>query len=383
MTTSPAPRTEAGAVTPQVTVAPRTIVTFVVVALGAVLLLALAYAARGILVQLVVAVVLAMALEPFVRLLEGRGLARGRAVGITFTLSALGVAAFGYLLIPPLVQEVTSFGHHAPDLLAKLTSGHGKLGFLEHRFHVVEHARVWIAQRGGAALLAKPALHAAGGFLQTGAAVVAVAFLTLFVGLGGRKWFDAFLEVVPEGSRERWRRGGSGVADAVGGYVAGNVLISLVAGAVTTLILLATGVPYPVPLGLVVAVFDLVPLVGATLGTVIVAAVALTKGVPTTLIVVAGMIVYQQIENNALQPLVYHRTVQLSPLAIAVSVAAGAEVGGIVGALLAIPIAGALKVTARELVAWRRGEDAPVQPETHRRRRPTGRRRGGRGVTPA
>jgi predicted PurR-regulated permease PerM len=84
----------------------------------------------------------------------------------------------------------------------------------------------------------------------------------------------------------------------------------------------------------------------------------LTKGVPTTAIVVAGMVVYQQIENNTLQPLVYHRTVQLSPLAIAVSVAAGAEVGGIVGALLGIPIAGALKVTARELLAWRRSDPA-------------------------
>jgi predicted PurR-regulated permease PerM len=364
---SAAPRSDATEQAPAVVVSPRTLVTFVLIALGAVLLLALAYAARGILIQLLVAVVLAMALEPFVQMLERRGLRRGYAVGITFTLAALGVAAFGYLLIPPLVHEVTSFGQHAPQLLAKLTSGHGKLGFLEHRFHVVEHARKWIAQRGGAMLLAKPALHAAGGLLSTGAAAVAVAFLTLFLALGGRKWFDSFLEVVPEGSRERWRRGGSGVSTAVGGYVAGNVLISLIAGSVTTVILLVTHVPYPVPLGLVVAVFDLIPLVGATLGTVIVAAVALTKGVPTTVIVVAGMWVYQKIENHTLLPVIYHRTVQLSPLAITVSVAAGAEVGGIVGALLAIPIAGALKVVSRELIAWRRGEDPPEQTRTRRR----------------
>jgi predicted PurR-regulated permease PerM len=216
-------------------------------------------------------------------------------------------------------------------------------------------------------LLAKPALHTAGGLLSTGAAVVAVAFLTLFVALGGRRWFDGFLEVVPEGVRERWRRAGSGVAKAVGGYVAGNVLISLIAGVVTTVILLVTHVPYPVPLGLIVAVFDLIPLIGATLGTVIVAAVALTKGVPTTVIVVASMWVYQKIENHTLLPLVYHRTVKLSPLAIAVSVAAGAEVGGIVGALLGIPFAGALKVVSHELVAWRRGEAIPQPNEPGRR----------------
>jgi predicted PurR-regulated permease PerM len=364
----PVPRTSAADKAPQVVVAPRTIAMFVVISLGAVLLLALAYAARGILIQLVVAVVLAMALEPAVQQLQRRGIGRHYAVGISFTLAVLAVAAFGYLLIPPLIEEVTSFGHHAPELLQKLTQGHGELGFLEGRFHLVEHARASIAQHGGATLFARPALHAASGVLSTGAAAVTVAFLTLFVALGGRAWFEGFLQVVPEGSRERWRRSGRGVSNAVGGYVAGNLLISLIAGAVTTIILLATHVPYPVPLGLVVAVFDLLPLVGATLGTIIVGAVALTKGVPTTLIVVAGMIVYQQIENNVLQPLVYHRTVQVSALAVAVSVAAGAEIGGIVGALLGIPAAGALKVVSRELLAWRRGEDPPEEPVQKRRR---------------
>ena len=210
-------------------------------------------------------------------------------------------------------------------------------------------------------LLARPALHTAGSLLSTGAAAVAVAFLTLFLLLGGRRWFDGILQVVPEASRPRWRRAGRGIADAVGGYVAGNVLISLIAGGVAIVILVATHVPYPVPLGLIVAVFDLIPLVGASIGTVIVAAVALTKGVPTTVIVVASMWVYQKIENHVLLPVVYHRTVKLSSLAVAVSVAMGAEVGGIVGALLGIPIAGAIPVATREIVAWRRGEDPPQE----------------------
>jgi predicted PurR-regulated permease PerM len=367
MTTTPAPQTESAKKAPQVAVSPRSLVLLVVIALVAVLLVALASAARGILIQLLVAVVLAMALEPLVQVLERRGVGRSQAVGITFTLPLVGVAAFTYLLIQPLVQEVTSFGQHTPDLLAKLTSGHGKLGFLETRFHVVEHARVWIAKHGGASLFARPALNAASGLLSTAGAVITVAFLTLFVALGGSKWFDALLEIVPEGGRVRWRRAGGGVSNAVGGYVAGNLLISVIAGSVTTGILFATHVPYPVPLGLVVAAFDLLPLVGATIGTIVVGAVALTKGVPTAAIVVAGMIVYQQIENNVLQPIVYHRTVQVSALAVTVSVAAGAEIGGIVGALMGIPIAGALKVTSRELLAWRRG-DLPQETATHERR---------------
>jgi predicted PurR-regulated permease PerM len=348
--------TRASGDAPQVVIAPRTLVLLVVTALGSVLLVTLAWAAHAILIQLLVAVVLAMALEPIVQQFERRGLRRGQAVAIAFTVALIGVAAFAYLLIPPLVDEVTSFRHHTPELLQKLTRGDGRFGFLERRFHVVEHARASIAHGGGAMALAKPALHTAGSLLSTGAALVAVGFLTLFIALGGRKWFEGFLEVVPQGSREHWRRAGSGVATAVGGYVAGNALISLIAGGVTTVILFATHVPYPVPLGLIVAVFDLIPLVGATLGTIIVAVVALTKGVPTTVIVVASMWVYQKIENHTLLPLVYHRTVKLSPLAIAVSVAAGAEIGGIVGALLGIPIAGALKVVSHELVAWRRSD---------------------------
>jgi len=129
---------------------------------------------------------------------------------------------------------------------------------------------------------------------------------------------------------------------------------------VTTVVLTATSVPYPIALGLVVAIFDLVPLVGATIGTIIVGLVALsTQGVITAVIVVVAMIVYQQIENNVLQQLVYHRTVKLSPLAIALSVAVGAQLGGVVGALLGIPFAGAIKVVSSELIAWRRGEAPP------------------------
>jgi predicted PurR-regulated permease PerM len=343
-----------------VVIAPRTLVVFVAVSLGGVLLLALAYAARGILVQFVVAIVLAMALDPFVQMLERRGLRRGSAVGVAFTVALLGVALFVYLLVPPLVDELTRFAHNVPVLLQKLTGGHGRFGFLERRFHVLEHARAAVAGHGSQHALGS-ALNIAGRVFSTVGAIVTVAFLTLFVSLGGRTWFDGFLQVVPASSRPRWRRGGSGVSAAVGGYVAGNLLISVIAGTVTTLILLATHVPYPVPLGIVVAFFDLIPLVGATIGTVIVAAVALTKGIPTTAIVVVGMVIYQEVENHVLQQLVYNRTVKLSPLAIALSVAAGAEIGGIVGALLGIPVAGALKVVSRELLDRRRGDATSVR----------------------
>src|SRR5262245_39926212 len=299
-----------------------------------------------------------MAAEPLVQVFERRGLRRGAAVGTSFTLVALALGAFGYLLFSPLVTQTMRLVDDAPVLFAQLLEGDGRLGFLEEHFHVVEHARAAVAS-GRITAAAGPAWSAAASAVETGTAIVFAAFLTLFVQLGGRQWFESVVALAPESGRRRIRRTGVGVSAAVGGYVTGNLLISVVAGTVTTLVLLATSVPYPVALGVVVGVFDLIPLVGATAGTVVVAAVALaTRGVATAAIVVAAMILYQQLENHLLQPLVYHRTVKLSPLAIAVSVAAGAQLGGVVGALLGIPFAGAIKVVSRELLAWRRGLDA-------------------------
>ena len=341
-----------------VAVAPGTIVLFVAVAFGALLVLAFAWAARSILVQLVTAIVLAMAMEPLVQAFERRGLRRGQAVGVAFVLFALFVAALAYLLFKPLVDETRSLVHDSPQLVSQLSHGHGRVGFLESRFHIVEKVQSAV-NSGKLSATAGPAWGAVSSAVHTGGEIVFVLFLALFVQLGGRQWWESLVALVPDGERGRVQRTGAGISQAVGGYVAGNLLISLIAGSVASAVLFAASVPYAIALGVVVAICDLIPLVGATIGTVAVAAVALaTQGIVTCVVVVAALILYQQVENHVLQQLVYHRTVKLSPLAIALSVALGAELGGIVGALLGIPFAGAVKVVSSELLAWRR-ERAP------------------------
>ena len=126
----------------------------------------------------------------------------------------------------------------------------------------------------------------------------------------------------------------------------------MVAGVSSTIVLLILDVPYAVALGLLVAILDLIPLAGATLAAIILTAVAFLTSIPAGIIVLAFMIVYQQIENHLLQPLVYSRTVQLSPLAILIAVLIGAKIAGILGALAAIPVAGTIQVL---LLAWLRG----------------------------
>jgi len=345
-----------------VVIAPRSLFILVAISVGSVLLLAAGYAAREILIQLCVAIIFAMALEPIVQALQRRGLGRGSAVTLAFTVAVLATIVFLLAVLPPLAEEVRSFAQHLPDLLAQLTRDTGWFGLLEHRFQIVEKTRAWIETQG-LATLGQPTIRAAGGLIRGGAAFVTATFLTLYVGLDGRSWWEGFLKVVPSGSRKRWERVGMGVSKAVGGYIFGNLLISVVAGAVATLVLLVTRVPYALPLGLLVALFDLIPLIGAMLGAIVISIVALaTKGVTSAVIVFLAMRVYQEIENHTLTQLVYHQTVKLSALAIAVSVTAGAEIGGITGVLLAIPAAGALKVFGRELVAWQRGEDPPEEP---------------------
>jgi predicted PurR-regulated permease PerM len=342
-----------------VAITTRAIVTFVAMALGAVLLLAFLYAAHTVLVQLVVAIVFALAAEPLVQAFERRGVRRGTAVGISFAILLVSLVGLAYVLLAPVLDQTRQLVHDTPMLIDKLSHGEGRLGFLERKWNVVERAREAV-DSGRLEASSATALGAIRSAVQTGGSLIFILFLTLFVQLGGRQWFESLVGLVPEGERPRVRRAGKGIAGAVGGYVTGNLLISFIAGSVTTVVLYATGVPYAIALGVVVGIFDLIPMVGATIGTVIVAAVALgTEGVATAVIVVVAMILYQQVENHVLQQLVYHRTVQLSPLAVALSVAIGAEVGGVVGALLGIPVAGTLLVISRELLAWRRGDSPP------------------------
>jgi predicted PurR-regulated permease PerM len=178
---------------------------------------------------------------------------------------------------------------------------------------------------------------------------VTIAFMTFFMLLEGPNWMQRFYGLLPDHSRPRWQRVGTDIYRTVGGYVTGNLLISLIAGAASTVVLLVLGVPYAVALGVLVAILDLIPLAGATLAAIIVTTVAFLTSIPAGIIVLIFFIVYQQVENHVLQPLVYSRTVQLSPLAVLISVLIGAKIAGVLGALAAIPVAGTIQVL---LLTW-------------------------------
>ena len=343
---------------------PRAVLSVLGVLLAVGLVLWVVWIALQVITWILVALFLALALNPAVEALQRRGVSRrGLAVAITYLTALAAVAGIAAAFLPTLVDQVRHLADAVPGYIEDLTKGRGRLGFLETRYHVVERVREAIKGGNADKLLGATttAVAVTRGVITAIVATVTILFMTLFMLLEGPDWVERAYGLLPESSRPRWRAVGRDVYRTIGGYVTGNLLISLIAGITSGALLLAVGVPYAAALGLVVALLDLIPLAGATLAAIIVTLVAFAaNGLTAGLIVLVFFVVYQQLENHVIQPVVYGRTVQLSPLAVLIAVLVGAQVAGILGALGAIPIAGAIQVLLVDWQRRRRPADVPA-----------------------
>ena len=336
---------------------PRAILIVVGVLLGVAIVLEVLWVTRSVLIWVLIALFLAMALNPAVEFLVRRGLKRGPAVGIVFVGTILVIVGIAATFVPTLVREVNDFANAVPGYIEDLTKGRGRLGFLERDYQIVEKVRDAIEKSGvgGVLGLSNTALSVTKSIVNAVIAVVTIAFLTLFMLLEGPAWVERIYGLMSEKSQRRWRKVGGDIYGTVGGYVTGNLAISLIAGVTSTIVLLVLGVQYAVALGLVVGILDLIPLAGATIAAVIVSAVGFLHSTTAGIVLVVFFVLYQQLENHVLQPLVYGRTVQLSPLVVLVAVLMGAQLAGVIGALGAIPVAGSLQVVLLDWLDHRRG----------------------------
>jgi predicted PurR-regulated permease PerM len=345
---------------------PRAVLVVIGVIVASAAVLEVLLVARGVIIWILIAIFLALALNPAVEWLQAHGVSRrGAAVGLTYVGALIGIVAIGALFVPTLVREVNDFAQAVPDYVDDLTKGRGRLGFLERDYHIVERIREAVEKQGASGVLglSGTALSVTRSVVTAVVAVLTIAFLTLFMLLEGPMWVERFIGLLPEEQQPRWRAVGQEIYKVVGGYVAGNLLISLVAGIASTLVLLVVGIQYAVALGLLVALLDLVPLAGATIAAVLVSTVAIIdEGLIDGLIVIAFFVLYQQFENHVLQPLVYGRTVQLSPLAVLIAVLIGAELAGVIGALGAIPVAGTIQVILLDWLAHRQRKTIATPP---------------------
>jgi predicted PurR-regulated permease PerM len=324
-----------------------------------VLLVVLAFAAavwlllqvREIVLWLVISVVLAMALEPAVAWLTRHRLRRGLAAVLVSLIALAVLLVVVALLAVPLVNQARQLVDDLPNYVHDLTRPGSPFGSLETRFHIVERLKE-LAPRTLTLLVGAgtPALQALKTTFALIAAAVSILTLTVLLLIDGPRVWQWTLSLLPVERRPVARDLAARLLASIGGYVRGNLLISLIAGVTAYIAMLVAGVPFALPLAVAVGVLDLIPLVGATLGAILCVVVALA-GVGW--LPAAGLavyfIVYQQIENNLIQTIVYSRTVALSPLAVLVATLCGAAVAGIVGVLLAIPVAAAVTITIIEI----------------------------------
>jgi len=338
----------------------RTVLSLLATIIAVAVVLEVIWIARHVLAWVVISVFLALALNPAVGWLQRHGLKRrAAAAAVAYLLTLAFFVAIGFTFVPTLVDQVNEFVGKLPNYAHDITHGRGRLGFLETKYHIQERVRAAVSHGGATRVLGLSgvAISVAKGVITIVVATITIGFMTFFMLLEGPDWIERFYSLLPEESQPRWRRVGDEIYRTVGGYVTGNLLISFIAGALTTIILIIMGVPYAVALGLIVAILDLIPLAGATMAAILIGIVAFLHSVPAGIVVVAFFVAYQQVENHVLQPVIYGRTVQLSPLTVLISILIGAELAGILGALAAIPVAGTIQVL---LLDWR----------NHRRERP-------------
>ena len=335
----------------------RTIVTTIGLILLTVLLLEIVRITERVLIWAVIAAFFAVALYPLVnrveRLVGGR---RWLATLLVFLAVLVLLAGLIALFVIPLAQEGTTLAKQAPALYDDARHGRGPVGDLLQRYNLDDLINDNQAKiQSTLSSLGTPAFGAIRTAGTALAGILTIYVLAYLMVLEGPKIVDGTIHLIPEDRRERVARVSSDCARTVTGYISGNLLISVICGVLTWIVLLIFGVPFSGLIALFVALMDLIPLIGATIGAVVASVAAFFVSVPAGIGVVIFFLVYQQAENHLLQPVILSRTVSLNPLTVLLSILLGVELAGILGALLAIPVAGIAQVIIRDVYDGRRG----------------------------
>jgi len=349
----------------------RVVLRTVLIVVTVVITLYLIYLLRKPIGWLLVATFLAVALSGPVNFVQRR-MKRGLAITVVY-LGLLAVPiGIGALIVPPLVGSANDLAENAPQYARDVTTfveENKRLRDLDQDYDVTsklrEQAQKLPERLGGAA----STLRDVGlGIVNSVFALVTILILTAFMLGGGRRWIAAGLRYLPEERAARIQRVLERSGSAVGNYVAGALFQATVAGLLAYFVLLILGVPFAGPLALIIFFLDLIPLVGATIGAVLVGVVTLFSNFPTaTIIWVIWSIVYQQVENNVLQPQIQKRAVDINPFLVVVAVLFGGTLLGVLGALVAVPVAASIQIALREYLDARgikpRQEGPPEMPE--------------------
>ena len=320
----------------------------------------------------VIALFLAAVLNPAVNWLQRRHhlIKRPLAIGFTYLGVVVALLFVVGIFLPLLVDQINGLikfvtaAAQAPEGPTEYIRGIAKqngLGGVFERFsdqladlrdELGELLRNLFSSTGAIAV-------GVAGFI---AALATVLTLTFFLLLGSERYVNAGVGLFPEAHQPLVRRLLEQSAGAISGYITGNLAISVICGVITFVVLLILGMPYAAPLALLVAVLDLIPLVGATLGGALLVVVGLFVEPWKAVVLLVFVLVYQQVESNFLQPIVYSKAVQLNGLVILIALLVGGQLLGIPGALLAIPVAEIIRIVLTEVLAYRRTSQEAKEP---------------------
>jgi len=304
------------------------------------------YTVRGVLILAIVALFIAVSLDPAVRWLVRHRVRRGLAVGIIFVLASLITAGLVWAVVPPLIGQAIELSNDFPGYVDRFAEQSKSLRELGDRYGVTASLQNLAKDLPGQ--IGKNVL----GFVQTlfGAifSALTVIVLTIYFMVDLPRLRSGAVRLFPPANRANARRTVDLTVDKVGSYMIGNIIISLVAGVTSYIALTALGASFALPLAVVVAITDLIPMIGATLGAVVCVIVAAISDSlwPTAALVAIFFIVYQQLENYLIAPRVLRNAVDISAVAVLMAGLIGGVVLGLIGALMAIPVAAVIKVLA-------------------------------------
>ncbi len=304
--------------------------------------------ARSVIVLIAVALFLAIGLNPAVEWLAARGMRRGFAVGVVFIVVIGAFVGFGFAVVPPLVEQSNTFAKDLPGYLDDLRRN-GTVRRLDNQYDIIAKAKDYVDS-------GKLGVKLFGGIVGVGRIVVSALFSALSL-LIMTLYFLAALpsmkrqayRLVPATRRERVTLLTDEVLVRIGGFVSGALTVAFIAGLSSYIFLLVLGLPYALALAVLIAILDLVPLVGATVGAVAVSAIAFTQSTVVGVSCIVFYIAYQQLENYVVYPRVMRRAVDVPAPVTVVAVLLGGALLGVVGALLAIPVAAAVLLVIRQV----------------------------------
>lgn len=327
-------------------------------------LLAAARQVKDILILVLVALVLAIGLDPAVRRLQKRGFKRGLAIATIMLGTVAFLVVFLALVVPPLVREGTQFAHEFPGTIDRLKTQSGFVGDLVRKYGVSTKLSDVTSQ------LPSIASASVGSILGITKSVGTVIFKFLTIGVLTIYFLSALpkarksaITLFVPGRRDQAGRVLEEALAKIGGYVSGNIIISIIAGGLAFIALTVIGVPFAAALAMWVAIADLIPSVGAMLGAIVAVLVALTSSFGDAVLTLGYFVAYQQlIENYWLAPRVFRHTIDLSPPAVIVSALIGGSLAGFAGVLIALPVAATVKVVLNDVWLQRRMSEQEPEP---------------------